>query len=74
MILSRRLGNHLIGQARGGRGFVPGLAIDSHGLKPVADKLLVVACRVQPGCKSGLVALNQEIEEVGVRPQLTINP
>ena len=39
LILSRRLGNHLIRQARGGRGFVPRLAVDAYRLQPVAYKL-----------------------------------
>ena len=58
LILRRRLGNHVIGQARRGWGFVPGFAIDTHGLQPVADKLFVVTRRVQPGGKGGLMAFN----------------
>ena len=39
-VLGRRLRNHLIGQARCRRCLIPRLSIDTHGLQPVADKLL----------------------------------
>jgi len=39
LILGRRLRNHVIRQARGRWGFVPGFAVDSYGFQPVADKL-----------------------------------
>jgi len=38
LIFRRSLRNHLIRQARGRWGFVPGFAVDAHGFQPVAYK------------------------------------